>query len=346
MEILFELLAFGLKAIIVVVGIAAVLTLIFALALKNSVQAPQSLINVEDLNEKLNKNINVLKSKMGLVKTVKKEVKQKAKQAKKDAKKPTSKPTIYVIDFDGDIKASAVKQLRDEVTTILGAAKPGTDKVLVNITSQGGMVHTYGLAASQLQRIKSNGLELITSIDKVAASGGYMMACTGQTILCAPFAIVGSIGVVAQVPNIHRLLKKHDVDYEEITAGEYKRTISMMGEITPEGKKKFNDQIQQTHDLFKNFVTENRPSLDISKVATGEYWYGTQAKDLGLIDELVTSDEYIFKNRDSFRLLKVSLKEKKKLGDKLSKLVEMTVSNTVEATVSKTREQLTKRLDL
>ncbi len=346
MEIIFELLAFGLKALVVVVSIAAILMLIFGLALKNSIQPPQTLINVEDLNTKLNKNINVLKSKVGLAKAVKKDVKQKAKQAKKEAKASVKKSTIYVIDFDGDVKASAVKQLRDEVTTIIGAAKPGVDKVLVNITSQGGMVHTYGLAASQLQRFKSNNIELITSIDKVAASGGYMMACTGQTIICAPFAIVGSIGVVAQVPNIHRLLKKHDVDYEEITAGEYKRTVSMMGEITPEGKKKFNDQIQQTHDLFKSFVTENRPSLDISQVATGEYWYGSQAKSLGLVDELMTSDEFIFKNRDAFRLLKVSLKEKKKLGDKLSKLVEMTVSNTVEATVAKTREQLTKRLNL
>ena len=172
------------------------------------------------------------------------------------------------------------------------------------------------------------------------------MACTGNTILCAPFAIVGSIGVVAQVPNLHRLLKKHDVDYEEITAGEYKRTISMLGEITPEGKKKFTDQMQDTHDLFKAFVTENRPSLDIGKVATGEYWFGRRAKELGLVDELITSDEFLFKNREKSRLLKISLKEKKKLGDKLSKLVEATVSNTVKTTIEKTQEQLVKRIDI
>ena len=185
---------------------------------------------------------------------------------------------VFVLNFDGDWKASAVNLFREEITAILCVAKP-QDEVVVRLESSGGVVHGYGLAASELQRIKDHHIPLTIAVDKVAASGGYMMACVADKILAAPFAIIGSIGVLAQLPNFHRFLKKHDVDFEQITAGQYKRTLSLFGENTSDGRKKFQTEINEAHQLFKQFITEHRPQIDIDKLATGEYWFGQKPKN-------------------------------------------------------------------
>ena len=226
----------------------------------------------------------------------KKKSKEEAKAAKKQLKAgsegPAEKPRLYVLDFDGDIRASAVEQLREEVSTLLGELRD-TDEVLLRLESGGGMVHSYGLASSQLKRIRNKGAKLTVAVDKVAASGGYMMACVAQEIIAAPFAIIGSIGVIAQLPNFHRVLQKNDIDFEVLTAGEYKRTLTVFGENTEKGREKFKEELEDTHILFKQFVKENREVVDIDSVATGETWYGQRAKDVRLVDELQTSDEYI-----------------------------------------------------
>jgi len=197
-----------------------------------------------------------------------------------------------VLNFVGDLQASALDQLRQEVTSVLTVATPA-DEVVVRLESPGGVVHSYGLAASQLQRIRAQNIPLTATIDKVAASGGYMMAAVADKILAAPFAVVGSIGVVAQVPNVHRLLKKHDVDVELITAGEHKRTLTMLGENTDEGREKFTEQLEDIHKLFQEHVVANRDVVDIKEVATGEAWYGQRAIDVKLVDRLITSDSYL-----------------------------------------------------
>lgn len=156
------------------------------------------------------------------------------------------------------------------------------------------------------------------AVDKVAASGGYMMACVADKIVAAPFAIIGSIGVVAQVPNIHRLLKKHQVDIELHTAGEYKRTLTMLGENTDAGREKFIEDLNETHHLFKSFVHDNRPSLDIESVATGEYWYGTQAKHKGLIDQIGVSDDLIIEQIENKEVISVSYTQSKKLVERFT----------------------------
>ncbi len=199
---------------------------------------------------------------------------------------------VYVLNFVGDLQASALDQLRQEVTSVLTVATP-SDEIVVRLESPGGVVHAYGLAASQLQRIRQKNIPLTATIDKVAASGGYMMAAVADKILAAPFAVVGSIGVVAQVPNVHRLLKKHDVDVELITAGEHKRTLTMLGENTDEGREKFTEQIEDIHKLFQEHVVANRDVVDIKQVATGEAWYGQRAIDVKLVDRLITSDSYL-----------------------------------------------------
>ena len=220
--------------------------------------------------------------------------KQRAK-AKKQADKATDSNVVrtYVLRFTGDMRASQVTSLREEVAMVLAVARPGVDEVLVCLESGGGLVTSYGLAAAQLARVRAAGVKLTVAIDQVAASGGYMMAAVADRIVAAPFAIVGSIGVVAQIPNIHRLLQRNDVDIELLTAGQYKRTLTILGENTDEGREKFQAQLNDTHLLFKQFLQEYRPQLDLSLVATGEYWFGTTALTLGLVDELTTSDAWI-----------------------------------------------------
>jgi serine protease SohB len=230
--------------------------------------------------------------------------KEQGKAQKKEKKDPAAKSRVYVLDFDGDIKASATESMRHEITALLTLATD-KDEVVLRLESGGGMVHSYGLASSQLARIRQAGIPLTICIDKVAASGGYMMACIGDKIISAPFAILGSIGVVAQLPNVNRLLKKHDIDFEVLTAGEYKRTLTVFGENTEKGREKFQQDLDITHELFKNFVGRYRPQLAIDEVATGEVWLGMAAVDKQLVDELMTSDEYLAtraKTADVFHL--------------------------------------------
>ena len=227
------------------------------------------------------------------------------------------KTRIFILNFDGDVEASAVENLREEISAIIGSASEG-DKVLLRLESPGGMVHSYGLAASQLTRLKTAKLELIIAVDQVAASGGYMMACVADKIIAAPFAVVGSIGVVAELPNFHRLLKHNKVDYEQHTAGEYKRTLTMFAENTEQAREKFKKELEETHDLFKDFIIQNRPSLAIEKVATGEHWYGTTALELGLIDEIQTSDDFILKAAEDCDIFEVNYEVKKPLSERLT----------------------------
>ncbi|EKK5181597.1 protease SohB [Cronobacter sakazakii] len=254
-------------------------------------------------------------------KNQKKKNKQEAKAAKARAKRgdaaPAGKPTLYVLDFKGSIDAHEVSALREEVTAVLAVAKPA-DEVLVRLESPGGVVHGYGLAASQLQRLRERQIPLTIAVDKVAASGGYMMACVANNIVAAPFAIIGSIGVVAQIPNFNRLLKRNDIDIELHTAGQYKRTLTLLGENTEEGREKFREDLNETHHLFKEFVHSMRPSLDIDAVATGEHWYGVQAKEKGLVDEISTSDDLIIALMAEREVVSLRYMQRKRLMDRFT----------------------------
>lgn len=271
-------------------------------------------------------------------KAEKKAEKQKAKALKEKLKKgekvEETKPCVYVLDFKGDISASQTTVLREEISAIINVAKP-KDEVLLRLESPGGVVHGYGLAASQLARLKQKGIKLTVAVDKVAASGGYMMACVADKIIAAPFAIIGSIGVVAQVPNIHRLLKKHDVDVDVMTAGEFKRTVTVLGENTEKGKQKFQQELEGTHQLFKQFVAQNRPHLDMDKVATGEHWFGTQALELQLIDDISTSDDLLLEAMKEKSVIGITYKVKKPLLQKLGRQVEESADALIQRYVNK-----------
>ncbi|MBN4053731.1 protease SohB [Haliea sp. AH-315-K21] len=258
----------------------------------------------------------------------KKAKKQERKEKKKD-KTESDKKRCYVFDFNGDARASQVENMRKEITAVLSIIRPEQDEVILRLESPGGMVHAYGLAASQLARIRSLNIPLTICVDKVAASGGYMMACLGSKIIAAPFAYIGSIGVLMQLPNFNRLLKEKNVDFEMITAGEYKRTLTMFGENTDKGREKVAEEIQGTHDLFKGFVKENRPILEIDEVATGEVWLGTEALEKKLIDEIKTSDECIVDACKEADVYLIAYEKKSNIADRISKAMESAVDNSL-----------------
>ncbi|MEM7193712.1 MAG: protease SohB [Pseudomonadota bacterium] len=253
-------------------------------------------------------------------KAEKKAHKARKKSESDDADTEDVRKRMFVLDFDGDIRASDVASIREEISAILTLATE-SDEVLVRLESGGGMVHSYGLAASQLQRIRDREIPLTVAVDKVAASGGYMMACVANTIIAAPFSIIGSIGVLAQIPNFHRVLKKNDVDFEQLHAGEYKRTLTMFGENTDKARDKMQSELEETHQHFKDFVKHCRPDLDIDSVATGEHWLGVRALELGLVDRLMTSDDYLMSARNDTDLVKLEYRERQNLAEKLQSMV-------------------------
>lgn len=301
MEFLSEYGMFLLKCLTLVIAFLILLAGIFAIGRK-----PKPKLEIISLNEQYGQLHSLMNKEI---------LGNKTKKKKKEAK---GKPVLFIIDFNGDIKASQVEQLRDEVTSILSIAKP-EDEVMVRLDSPGGAVNGYGLAASQLQRIRDRNIPLTVCIDKVAASGGYLMACVAHQIIAAPFAIIGSIGVVAQIPNFHRWLKKNNIDIELLTAGEYKRTLTLFGENTEKGRQKFQEDLEKIHTVFRDYVLANRSQLDMDKVATGEHWLAKDAFDLRLVDKLLTSDDYIMEKMDQFKVFKLVIQSKVSLVTKLLK---------------------------
>ena len=303
-------------------------------------------LEIKDLSEEFDHQVRVLRdfnlSEEELkqqAKAEKKAEKQKAKKRKEKLKKGETlddkkKSYVYVLDFHGDISASETTTLREEISAILNVATP-EDEVLLRLESPGGIVHDYGFAASQLSRLKQKGIKLTIAVDKVAASGGYMMACVADKIVSAPFAVIGSIGVVAQIPNVHRLLKKYEVDVDVMTAGEFKRTVTVLGENTEKGKQKFQQELEETHQLFKQFVSQNRPCVDIDKIATGEHWFGQQAINLKLVDEISTSDDLILEKMKEKHVVSVKYRLKKSLIKKLGRQAEESAVNIIHRYTTK-----------
>ncbi|MCU1756614.1 MULTISPECIES: protease SohB [Pseudomonas] len=314
MEFLAEYASFLAKTVTLLVAILVLLVTLAALRGRGRKTAGQ--LQVSKMNEFYKGLRDKLEQSLLSKDQLKSLRKQQAKVDKKQKKQPEEKPRVFVLDFEGDIKASATESLRHEITALLTLATPA-DEVVLRLESGGGMVHSYGLASSQLARIRQAGIPLTICIDKVAASGGYMMACIGQKIISSPFAILGSIGVVAQLPNVNRLLKKHDIDYEVLTAGEYKRTLTVFGENTEKGREKFQQDLDITHQLFKNFVAQYRPQLEIDQIATGEVWLGVAAVEKLLVDELKTSDEYLSERAKQAQLFHLHYVQRKSLQERV-----------------------------
>lgn len=343
MEFLYEYGLFFAKAITIVVAIAAVIIIILAASNKQKGGSSPGSLELESLSEsyedleQMGKHALLTKDELKVYdKEKKKEKKAKSKGKSSEDKEDKKLNNLFVLDFNGSPMAKEVETLRKEITAILCIANPG-DEVLVKVESGGGVVHGYGLAASQLKRIRDKGLKLTISVDKVAASGGYMMACVADKVIAAPFAIIGSIGVIAQLPNFNKLLKKNDVDFEMHTAGDFKRTLTVFGENTDEGRAKFQSELEEVHVMFKDFVTDNRPGLDINKVATGEYWYGARAHVLKLVDEIQTSDDFLLKAKDDFKMFQLKYATKKTVAQKLGFAISEGIENGISKVFSSAR---------
>ena len=324
MDYLYEYLAFIAKsASLVAVIVIGLVTILLVIAKQ---KASKGSLELDDLSERFSEIQHQMEQSL----LEKSELKALGKQRKAEAKirrkeeEGREKNRVFVIDFKGGMEAKEVSALREEVTAILAIAKP-QDEVLVRLESGGGVVHGYGLCASQLQRIRDKGIHLTVAIDKVAASGGYMMACVAQRIIAAPFAIVGSIGVVAQLPNFNRLLQKNDIDYEQHTAGQYKRTLTLFGKNDDAARQKFRAELESIHQQFKQFVASHRPRLDLDAVATGEHWLAVEAKKLHLVDEIRTSDDYLQEIYEQKQVVAIRFKQPKGLSERLGEGVSMGV---------------------
>lgn len=319
MEFLSDYGLFLAKAVTLVVVILLIAANLFALARQARGQGNEQL-RVRNVNLRLRELGDVLRDEM-LDEPERKKLSKARKaedkaQRKARAKGVAPRPRVFVLDFDGDLQAHAVSGLREEISAVLQVARK-EDEVLLRLESPGGLVHAYGLAASQLTRIRGRGLRLTVAVDKVAASGGYLMACVADRILAAPFAVLGSIGVVAQIPNFNRLLKKNEIDLELHTAGEFKRTLTLFGENTDAARMKFREELEETHALFKEFVAVHRPALDLGRVATGEHWFGTRALDLKLVDEIRSSDDYLLQRVEDADVFEVRFRVRKPWSERL-----------------------------
>ena len=306
---------YGLFLLKVITILAAIIVVILVAASAGR-RASHEGLEVENLNKKYKSLADALSAAVMTKGERKKTAKARKKEEKAESKTPSTKPRSFVIDFKGDLKASAVPSLREEVSAILDVAGD-KDEVIVRLENHGGVVHEHGLAASQLARIRDRDIPLLVCVDKVAASGGYLMACVASKVYAAPFAILGSIGVLAQIPNFNRMLDSHGVDFEQVTAGKYKRTVTMFGKNTDEDRAKLKDELEDVHTLFKDAVGKYRPLLDLDKVATGEHWYGTRALELGLADEIKTSDELLKELAPERDLYHVTFNVKKPLPKRL-----------------------------
>ena len=326
MEYVFDYLSFLAKAVTI---IAALVVIIVAAGARRSHRPSEGRIQVIRINDRLRALRSTVQHAVTPAARRKKLTRQENREQKRERKTVPDRTRVFVVNFNGDFAASQLDCLRNEITAILTSAQDG-DEVVVRIESAGGLVHAYGLAASQLARVKEKGIRLVAAIDKVAASGGYMMASVADTIVTAPFAIVGSIGVVAQLPNVHRFLKKRDVDVELLTAGEYKRTLTVFGQNTDSGRAKFQEEIEDIHALFKAFVGDHRPDIDLDAVATGEAWYGQRAIERKLVDQLCTSDEYLVAACDDKDVFEVRWIVPEKPIDRLMQQLSTTMNSLID----------------
>jgi serine protease SohB len=347
MEVLFDVAAFAAKGFVVLVVVAFSAALIFRRRGHGAAGEERGSLGLIQLNDRWQQTLDGLRAKLFTPKDFKRYRKERKAQEKAQEKAqqkaqktaepgPDVKPKLFILDFKGDLMAHAVESLRREVSALIAVAQP-SDEVVVRLESPGGAAHAYGFAASQLARFSPRGIKLTVCVDRIAASGGYMMACVADHIVAAPFALIGSIGVAAPVPNIHRLLDRHGVDYENITAGKYKRTVSFLAENTDEGRAKFQQQIEETHTLFKDFVSQHRSAIDIDAIATGEYWHATRAAELGLVDELATSDDYLMAKLDEADIFELKYHKPESLRDRLTGAAAHTTYGVVDALWSRAR---------
>jgi serine protease SohB len=204
--------------------------------------------------------------------------------------------------------------------------------VVIRVSSPGGLVMEYGYLYEQTRRLRSAGIPVTAIIDQVGASGGYLMVLPAEKIIVGELSLIGSVGVVSLVINVHDALQRWGVRPFEVTAGEYKRTLSPFSEVTPEKERAFAEELAQIHDAFRHIVTEWRPSVD-EALLNGRAWIGRQAVEAKLADEVGNSNEYLLKLNESTPLLYIHTVEPGSRG--LASLLRASVSYVLEPILSR-----------
>lgn len=228
---------------------------------------------------------------------------------------------VFVIDYVGSMMASEVVYLTAKIDAIILKSNKD-DEVVINITSPGGAVSGYGLVASQIKRLKTAGLKITATVDTVAASGGYMAAVVSDEIIAAPFAMVGSIGVVANVMIYEELLKNIGIQTNVYTSGDSKRTVVPSRVPNAEEEAKLEAQLEEIHSRFKDHVLSFRPDIDEDKVFTGQAFLAADAINFGLVDKIGTSDELLLNlYKDGHRLIEVQFIIEENIGGSVTKQV-------------------------
>ena len=249
--------------------------------------------------------------------------------------------TVIILEvqtFNNDMD-TVVENLRDSVSFILAQyndKKKRLDmgeqiEIVVCIESPGGVVQDFGLAADQLKRLKEvgmarNDLLLTVCVDKIAASGGYMMACQASPgqLIAAPFSVIGSIGVLREVTNIHDVLEKYGVRPLLLKAGNAKVPLTQTTKVTEESIAIVQKNLDKVHEAFRELVSDARGesiSENFEDVTNGDIFLGKDAAELGLIDRVMTSDEYISeKVQKGDRVLRLHKYDRSRAGLRLSPL--------------------------
>lgn len=241
---------------------------------------------------------------------------QEKSSSRKSGDEKTGEPgKVAVLKFKGDIRASArfaFAKLVDEV--VLNARE--FKEVVVVVESPGGGVSEYGMLFAELERMRKceENFQLTVVVDTVAASGGYLMSLPAHKILAAPFAMVGSIGVVSFIPNIRELLEANKIKPRTFTAGDFKRTVTLTDEGDEKSAEQYKQQLALIHEQFKQALKKYRPQVELEKVATGEAWLAstTVEKELQLVDGLNTSHALLLEMNQSFDLVEYSSKAERK----------------------------------
>ncbi|KZX82185.1 hypothetical protein A3715_00045, partial [Oleiphilus sp. HI0009] len=240
-----------------------------------------------------------------------------------------NKQSIFVLDFKGDKTASSVGSLSKEVSAILSVAKPN-DEVFLRLESPGGTITGYGLASQQLIRLREAGIRLVVSVDEIATSGGYMMAAVGDRIIASPTSMLGSIGVIMEVPNFYNLLDRAGVQFHQFTAGKHKRLVSMTNKIGDAAKDQINQDLEKSHELFKNHVHTYRNSVNLESVSHGDVWSAKYCLDNKLVDDLMTSEAYLFDRASRANIFHISWDVERSFSDKLSSFAAQASINTLD----------------
>ncbi len=216
---------------------------------------------------------------------------------------PGPPPRLAVLRFQGlrDLNASGDQRLSEAIDEVL-VNRDHFEEAVVIIDSPGGTTHGYGHAYALLERLSASGLKVTACIDRIGASGGYLMALPADRILAGPFAIVGSVGVVAGIPNVKRLLEEKGVSYRLFVAGDKKRVVHFADDDGPEVREYMDEKLAGIHTQFLQAVEKHRGDrVKLDEVRSGDHWSAEESveKGLGLVDELQTSAEYLLeRNRE------------------------------------------------